>query len=664
MTGQTLTVIKKGDNTTTVNSPAQTILLPARPAAPATLTTTNATTVGGNGSIDGTATTMQYSADSITWAACAATTTALAPGTWHIRLTETSTDFRSQAVTLKIFLVETLPSTVIDFANETLNGFYKHADSIYLLSFNGEPAIEVSDTAYVPVPDEWMTGQTLTVIKKGDNTTTVNSPVQTILLPARPAAPALTVTHATTVGGNGSIDGTATTMQYSADSITWAACAATTTALAPGTWHVRITETSSNFRSQAVTLKILPVEAPPSIAIDFTDEILTGFDPGNIYYVISAASDTTTLTGVATLNIPNGWMTGETFNIVKKGNGTTTVNSPAQPLPIPARPAAPAPDITEETVYSGNDGHIYNIPPGTEYSADNGQTWHSITGTQLTGLPPGDYLIREKATGGSFAGQPVAVTLRTMPRIDFSPEQYVFADSYYILPAVTTSPAGLTVHFSLRPEDARMASVTGGILHVLFAGVIELTAYTDATASCQPARLTVRITASDPPVPAIMREVVLPQVEGATTSPPAGTYRVESGRDFTFTLAPAADRAFSAVPEISADRPNGSGVTVTPNGDGTYAVRIHAIHRSITVGIDAPTDITSNDNMPAADRVWTAAGHLYLVSAVTGDAKVYNATGVMVKIIHCVEGETVRVPLSAGLHVVIMPGGTVRKVII
>jgi hypothetical protein len=230
-----------------------------------------------------------------------------------------------------------------------------------------------------------------------------------------------------------------------------------------------------------------------------------------------------------------------------------------------------------------------------------------------------------------------------------------------------TDPACLTVHYSLRPEDAWMASVSGGILHILYAGTVELTACTQATALCQSACLTVRITASDPPTPTITRRIILPQVAGVTTDPPAGTYYVESHHDFIFTLTLAVPSSTApAVRTIYLPDGSDSGLEteVTPAAaPGAYTVRVRRVTRSpLQIVIELPDD-TGTDAPPFdAARVWSAAGHLHIASPVAGEARVYSATGMLLKILRYNPGETLRTPLPKGFHAVVLSGGKTVKI--
>jgi hypothetical protein len=80
--------------------------------------------------------------------------------------------------------------------------------------------------------------------------------------------------------------------------------------------------------------------------------------------------------------------------------------------------------------------------------------------------------------------------------------------------------------------------------------------------------------------------VLLPSAAGLTTDPPAGTYHVNRGSNFTFTLTPDVPSADGTPPQVQTNRrvpdlPTASGIRITPNADGSYTVVIIGIrHRT------------------------------------------------------------------------------------
>ncbi|TBL76237.1 X2-like carbohydrate binding domain-containing protein [Paenibacillus thalictri] len=145
------------------------------------------------------------------------------------------------------------------------------------------------------------------------------------------------------------------------------------------------------------------VEATPTIAIDYVNEELTGFEDGGGYTIggtpvspVGGKLDVASYLGAA-------------IAIVKKGDGTTTVDSAAQNLAVPARPATPTATGVNPTTVGGT-GELTGVTTAMEYKSASG-TWTDITGTEVTGLSAGTYQIRVKATASSFKSAEQIVTL-------------------------------------------------------------------------------------------------------------------------------------------------------------------------------------------------------------------------------------------------------------
>lgn len=138
-------------------------------------------------------------------------------------------------------------------------------------------------------------------------------------------------------------------------------------------------------------------ETTPTIEIDYENEKLTGFSDGS--YTI----------GGATVTLESGELAvdsymGTTIEIVKKGNGTTTIDSEEQSLQIPTRPTAPSVSAIDETSVGANDGKITGVTDAMEYKLSSAQEWMTVGSglTELTNLAPGSYNVRYKATSSSF----------------------------------------------------------------------------------------------------------------------------------------------------------------------------------------------------------------------------------------------------------------------
>jgi hypothetical protein len=120
----------------------------------------------------------------------------------HVAFTFVESDFT------KDFTDETINTTYIDYEAEKLKGL---AAGVY--SFNGE-AVTVPEGGY-PIPETWMTGtpDNLSIVKKGDGATTLDSPPQTLTIKARPDAPTVGVSGIVK-GGAGKLTGVSSAMQY------------------------------------------------------------------------------------------------------------------------------------------------------------------------------------------------------------------------------------------------------------------------------------------------------------------------------------------------------------------------------------------------------------------------------------------------------------------
>lgn len=154
-------------------------------------------------------------------------------------------------------------------------------------------------------------------------------------------------------------------------------------------------------------------------------------------------------------------------------------------------------------------------------------------------------------------------------------------------------------------------------------------------------------TAPDPAV--VYHIVTLPKVEGATTDPEPGDYKVENKKDFTFSLI--LDKEYDqSVPVVTIDR----GDIITPNGNGLYL--IENICEPIVIKIDGikeNTDVASEKIEASKIKVTASDGTVCIFTP--QPMKVYIATfnGSIYKNLGVVSGDT-RVQLPNGRYVVIV----------
>jgi len=304
---------------------------------------------------------------------------------------------------------EVMPAIVVDYAAEQLTGFVVGGS----YTIDAAPVTPVGGKLDVAS----YIGATISIVKKGNGTTTTDSAQQNVMIPARPAAPTAAGVDPTTIGGTGSITGATAGMEYQLSAGAWNDVTGTTLAgLAPGTYHMRVKSTASSFKGaeQTVTITALTpgAEATPAIAIDYANEQLTGFVVGGSYTI-----DAAPVTPVGGKLDVAGYI-GTTVAIVKEGNGTTTTDSAAQNLTIPVRPTAPTATGIDPTTIGGT-GSITGVTSAMEYQLSAG-AWADVTGTELTGLASGTYHIRVKATVNSFKGAEQTVTLTDPPPIEYT----------------------------------------------------------------------------------------------------------------------------------------------------------------------------------------------------------------------------------------------------
>ncbi len=139
---------------------------------------------------------------------------------------------------LKLGKQQDTPSISIDYQNETLTGFESGAD----YTINGVTVTPDADGT-ITIQEDWF-DKTISIVRKGDGNM-ADSEAQSLDIPARPAAPAVT-------GGVNRIDGATTAMEYSTDSgMTWTAFTEETVAnISAGTYLVRSQATDTIFAGQ------------------------------------------------------------------------------------------------------------------------------------------------------------------------------------------------------------------------------------------------------------------------------------------------------------------------------------------------------------------------------------------------------------------------------
>ncbi|MDR3308606.1 MAG: T9SS type A sorting domain-containing protein, partial [Tannerella sp.] len=83
---------------------------------------------------------------------------------------------------------------------------------------------------------------------------------------------------------------------------------------------------------------------------------------------------------------------------------------------------------------------------------------------------------------------------------------------------------------------------------------------------------------------------------------------------------------------------------------------------TISFGPELASRTTGNEAVVSTAKVWSSGGKLHIASAITGEARIYNVTGMLVKIQPYIAGETSKTTLSGGIYFVVMEGKTWKVV--
>ena len=152
----------------------------------------------------------------------------------------------------------------------------------------------------------------------------------------------------------------------------------------------------------------------PKAVIDYIAEKLTGLSTGITYKItinggsmeeISPQADGTTA-------IKQLWL-GKSLSI-KAEEDTTHLESMAQSLSVPARPAAPVGlEGVSETAFDKKDGKIAGTTDKMQYMLSGSNEWKQCRAGEVSNLVPGKYLVRiAPVIGSGFASESVEVRIK------------------------------------------------------------------------------------------------------------------------------------------------------------------------------------------------------------------------------------------------------------
>ncbi len=101
------------------------------------------------------------------------------------------------------------------------------------------------------------------------------------------------------------------------------------------------------------------------------------------------------------------------IQVYQPGDFHETNDSPVQTIAVTKAAAPTSVGANGCTTTEQNDGMITGVDSTMEYKAESADAWIAITGESVTGLKPGDYLVRVKADGTVLASATATVTVQT-----------------------------------------------------------------------------------------------------------------------------------------------------------------------------------------------------------------------------------------------------------
>ncbi len=183
------------------------------------------------------------------------------------------------------------------------------------------------------------------------------------------------------------------------------------TAATQYTYHVRVAETQTAEASAIATVTVWTAYTAPAAGAGYTIHFDTETLTVEAGYEVNTTEDFTG-TGIPSSGSLADY-TGGTLYIRHKADEGGAPASAAVAISISARPAAPTGlTTTEETSIDGEDGKITGVTTAMEYRAGTTGDWTACSGTEVTGLTPGSYQVRLRATSDSFASEAETVIIK------------------------------------------------------------------------------------------------------------------------------------------------------------------------------------------------------------------------------------------------------------
>lgn len=162
------------------------------------------------------------------------------------------------------------------------------------------------------------------------------------------------------------------------------------------------------------------------------------------------------------------------------------------------------------------------------------------------------------------------------------------------------------------------------------------------------------------PVPTVFYNVLLPAVEGATTDPVAGGYRVEAWDSFRFYLA--LDKEYDqSEPVVTTDR----GETITPRAsDGAYIVKFVRSDVKVAInGVVKNPDPVANETISTDGiKIYAANSYLHIQTLQPEQVHIFTPDGRLLKTF-LTSGNEERIALPKGIYLIRVTNQCVKVVL-
>lgn len=402
---KTLSIVKKGDGTSTSDSDAQMLTIPARPSVSDDIKINNAaeTITIPTGYKYGTASADYFD---ITLDGNGEAVTAAPSSSVYIYKTAVTEGenkaFKSVVKTITAPSRKTIGDVKVNFGTETINTAAVMQYSVDNGATWTDCTVGMSVTAF----DGWDGSAEKSVqFRIPSDEDNYKSEIKTVSIPKCPSAPKVTGIAPTVNGGKGKITGTTTAMEYrAANGETWSDCSDGETLVSSGSYIVRVKATVSSFAGTQTATITVPTfsarkEDTPEITVNYADETLTGFENGASYTLAVGENAAEAVTPADGKLAVNEKYIGKIISIVRTARDANYADSIAQTITLSSRAAQPANLTGIKPTLAGDKGKITGTTADMQYKEKNNMqdTWHDCSETETEVMAGKTYLVRTKA---------------------------------------------------------------------------------------------------------------------------------------------------------------------------------------------------------------------------------------------------------------------------